>query len=504
MCRRYPKFTLIKAALMTLVAFVWGNDASWAKQYDVGPGEKFRSVGEVPWGKLGPGDLVRVHWRKAPYREKILISSKGTALRPIRVVGVPGPGGEMPVLDGEDATTGPGIDYLFDGMQDRGLLVIAPSNGSMKGVKPEYVEVEGLHFRNAAPPGVFRDRNGKPRRYVMHAAAIFVERGEHITIRGCRMTRSSNGLFVASGAGEESQSRDILVEGNDIRDNGNPGRMFEHNVYTEAIGITFQFNHLGPPRSGAKGNSLKDRSAGTVIRYNWIEPGANLLDLVDPEESAAQALKAPEFAETLVYGNVMINGPGPQTSMVHFGGDSGKVERYRKQLRFYQNTVVIGADQTGAKGRWRTILFRLETNDQAVDARNNIIFCRPINEGRAATELALLDEHGRAEFGVNWVSPGWLLSPSGRGGGFSGTANGTKNFLDVSRNDPGFVELLRLDLHPRMDSAAVGTGELLGASPWKEHPADRQYLSPRSSVPRPTKESHPDLGAFSAVLGKGG
>jgi hypothetical protein len=127
---------------------------------------------------------------------------------------------------------------------------------------------------------------------------------------------------MASGGSEQLQSRDILVQGCYIYGNGVVGSDPEHNVYTEAIGITFQYNHLRLLRPGALGNNLKDRSAGTVICYNWIEGDGHLLDLVDPQDSAPQATQDPNFHQTYVYGNILVDGPtGGATSLVHYGGE---------------------------------------------------------------------------------------------------------------------------------------------------------------------------------------
>ena len=65
-------------------------------------------------------------------------------------------------------------------------------------------------------------------------------------------------------------TQNILVERNWIYDNGIEGSYYEHNTYTAAIGITYQFNRMGKLRDGCGGNNLKDRSAGTVIRYNYF------------------------------------------------------------------------------------------------------------------------------------------------------------------------------------------------------------------------------------------
>src|SRR5205085_676928 len=141
---------------------------------------------------------------------------------------------------------------------------------------------------------------------------------EHIVIRNCTITGSGNGLFVASSDEEAAISRDILVDGNNIYGNGNAGSDREHNVYTAASGIVFQYNHLGDLRPGAFGGGIKDRSAGTVIRYNWIEGGARLLDLVDPEDSPTLMPQEPHFRDTYVYGNIFVNGPEDSGTLIHY------------------------------------------------------------------------------------------------------------------------------------------------------------------------------------------
>src|SRR5262249_30213304 len=136
-------------------------------------------------------------------------------------------------------------------------------------------------------------------------------------------------------------SRDILVEACHLYDNGNPGSGQEHNAYTEAIGLTYQFNHFGPLRAHCAGNNLKDRSAGLVVRFNWIEGGDKALDLVDGEDSAL-VRSDPRYRQTLVYGNLLLkpNG-GIHPHIVHYGGDGPKLSTYRKgTLYFYNNTVV--------------------------------------------------------------------------------------------------------------------------------------------------------------------
>ena len=53
----------------------------------------------------------------------------------------------------------------------------------------------------------------------------------------------------------------------------------------------------------------------------------------------------PTFHSTYVYGNVIIRGKTPTGTMIHYGGDSGVLDDYRKgTLFFYDNTVIVKND----------------------------------------------------------------------------------------------------------------------------------------------------------------
>ena len=61
----------------------------------------------MPWSGLLPGDVVNIHWQPTAYHEKIILSVNGTALQHIQINGVAGPQGQLPVLDGANATSSP-------------------------------------------------------------------------------------------------------------------------------------------------------------------------------------------------------------------------------------------------------------------------------------------------------------------------------------------------------------------------------------------------------------
>jgi hypothetical protein len=336
--------------------------------------------------------------------------------------------------------------------------------------------IENLEIRGAHPNYQFLDDGGNQQTYSTSASPIYIEKGENITIRNNVITDGANGFFVASS--DNDVSRDILVEGNYIYGNGVSGSIFQHNNYTAAIGITFQYNRFGPLRSGAPGVNLKDRSAGLVVRYNWIEGGNRNIDMVDGEDSL-QIRNSPEYRKTFVYGNVLVKQDGGNNQVVHYGGDSGNTPNYRKgTLYFYNNTLYSVRAGT-------SVVMRLSTNEEACDARNNIFF-----NTVAGTSLAMLAEAGQLSLANNWAKTGWRNSHEG--GGFTGGVSGGSTM--VTGSSPGFVDA------PAQDFKLLSTAQArdVGTSLHPEAaalPVLRQYLRHQTSEARPTSGVI-DLGAF--------
>ena len=114
-------------------------------------------------------------------------------------------------------------------------------------VLPAHIVIEDLDVRSAHASYSFTDDQGATRTYASNAAAIYVERAQHLVIRDCVLSDSGNGLFIGAFDGD---TQDVLIEGNWIRGNGNVGSAFEHNTYTAAIGIVYQAQSL---RAAARG-----------------------------------------------------------------------------------------------------------------------------------------------------------------------------------------------------------------------------------------------------------
>jgi hypothetical protein len=437
-----------------------------SKVHNVGPDQEYNAIGDVSWEALSAGDSIRIHWRAEPYHEKWVICVRGTQDRPVVVSGIPGPLGELPVIDGRNAVTRPSLNYWNE---PRGIIKVGGANVPSDRM-PAYITIENLDIRSGRPPYTYKGREGIAP-YANNAAAIFIEKGQHVTIRNCRLSDCGNGFFCAS------KSADILVEGCSIRDNGIEDRFYEHNSYTEADGIVFQFNHYGPLRTGCLGNNLKDRSAGTVIRYNWIEDGNRQLDLVDSDHK--ELIDQSAYRETHVYGNILIEEDGQgNRQIVHYGGDSNDQDRYRKgTLYFYNNTVISTRTD-------RTTLFRLSSNDESAEVWNNVFYST-----HPGDRLAISNADGKLTLSHNWLNEDWRKSH----GNLTGTVESKDHLIG---SFPGFADLDSSDYHLTPTSECRDAG--IDHSKSSGHPVILEYVKPQSQAPR-HNDQRIDLGAYEFV-----
>jgi hypothetical protein len=448
-----------------------------AAVYNVGPGQPLASIGAVPWESLGPGDVVRIHWQAAPYKEKFVIGRQGTAAAPIVVQGVPGPNGELPVIDGNGATTRLQLDYASEG---RGVIKIG-SSSIPPDTTPKHIVIEKLVVQGARSTYGFTDDAGAAQTYSANASTIYVEKGENVTVRDCELRDAGNGFFVASS--DALASKNILVERCYIHGNGNVGSIFEHNLYVAGIGMVFQDNRLGPLAPGASGNNFKDRSAGLVVRYNWIEGGNRQLDLVDGEDSSLIRGDV-GYTKTHVYGNVLIEPDAAgNRQIVHYGGDSGTTANYRKGTLYFHNNTIV------SRRTDRTTLFRLSTNSERADARNNVVWL----EAAAGTTLSLLDTDGVLDWSHNWTEPAYVVSF----GTFVGTVN--NDGTTVTGATPGFCAAASGDYGLLSGAAARDAGTGLAPTIEPAHLPLYEYLRHQASEARPF-DATLDIGAYEYAL----
>jgi PKD repeat protein len=462
------------------------------KTYDIGPGEPYPTISSLDWSKLGPGDTVNIHYQPGGYHELFQISTRGTASGWITINGVPDPAtGALPVIDGYQATKAPQFVNFYTPVDGSGDVVIGNRPGYAIGYKPGYILLQNLQFQDCYQGdnggNTFTDYDGSTKAYGSVGAGIYLEMADHVTIKNDVVTNNGEGIF---GAGQSSFARlmtDITLDGNSIYGNGNIGSSQEHNTYLEGINTVYQFNRYGPVRGGSAGAGLKDRSVGTVIRYNYIVGGGHQLDLVEAQNEADLAMTLPEYHQTFVYGNTLVAPEGNASDIVYYGGDASPYPFYRKGVLYlYNNTIVSQSDRATVYG---ITAVHLSTTGETLDARDNILTVIP-SSGQTPAYFTLIGSANNAYFGRNWVPSGYYVSDFNAP--FTGHAAGTGNLLVGTSQDPGFVNPVGGDYHLKSGSACIeAASRLAGAG--DAFPVSEEYLDPQSGEAIPTAD---DLGAF--------
>ena len=444
------------------------NDPAPA-EFHVGPGQAYAEPSDVPWPVVGAGSTVYLHYRAAPYTRKIILSNRGTAAGPIRLLGVPGENGERPVLDGDGATPPTNVVYpAYTGIEDASLLAITRDQAKAPTFKPGYIEVAGLEIRGAHPTKSYvRQADGVADAYSSYGAGVYVAGADHVVIRDCVIHHCAQGLITSlGGSSEEGLVRDLLIEACHFHDNGEAGQYWGRNLITQGVGVTLRYCRIDPTLSGTNVECINDRSAGFSAIANWIEGGGSQLNFERPY-SAPLITGDPSFGQVLVAGNVLRSLADGGYNMIHFGGGEAGAGG---KLTVVSNTF-------HARNGYSRTLVNLHAAGDTAELHHNVF------RADAVTEFILAAGPGAANVGRNLASPSYLV----------GTA-AVPTPLITSAASP-FADGLAGDYHLAAASAAIdaATGPL---PPGMSAAPAVQFVAPFGAVARPVSGIAPDLGAF--------
>ncbi len=398
--------------------------------FDIGPADygnptrTYRELADFPWLDLAPGDLVLIHHRTEPYRGFIFVRTVATEAAPVKIYGVASPAGELPVISGENAVMD---QELYDFLSYRELLGLGliTVRGEWND-KARHIVFANLDVRDASIGNNYgyEDSSGASHQFPWIRGCGFWIKGGNVSVLGCKVHNNNEGIFTQANANLiDDITSDLLVQGCHVYFNGTlPGSFYpngdlisndlDHNLYLQGAGAVVEFCRIGLMRPTAGGSALKDRCSGSIIRYNLIESGARILDLVEPEDTQDIVVDQ----TTYVYGNILIDDYAnpvdvPKASaLVHYGFDNDPGENRRGVLYFYGNTVFVRVSRDGAAGNWRTKFFEIGREDadvphDPVEMYNNIIHVIPTNAGDDPTFFNLLSVYGDIRMGGgNWIT----------------------------------------------------------------------------------------------------
>jgi hypothetical protein len=388
--------------------------------YEVGAEKAYPSIQSTPAANtLAPGSIIRV-WNTdttgsnpSTFNEDYQVATSGTPTQPIILCGVPDSQGNLPVVDGSNATTQAGASTGEAGLGIITLWAGGYGNNTPYGyyqagsAGPSYITITGLHIAHATPnynytpPG-----GGAATAYNAFASCLNIRSGAYIDLGGNDLDTCGLGLYTAenSANGWASITQLVTATGNHIHMSGISGSESEHQVYFETWYGLLQGNLIDQYNPLASGSSVKWRGVEGIFRYNNIASGAaRLFDLVDNEDATgyvdfdvylgatgdtncddsgwclgdqlgANGLAAfqESWQKDFIYGNELFGTSA--LNQIHYNADGGGGMQDRNgTLYFFSNTLDNAqvVFDTGTNGDGFNMLF-----PQRIDARNNILWPR--------------------------------------------------------------------------------------------------------------------------------
>ena len=432
--------------------------------YDVGPGKTYAELTSVPWLSLQAGDVVNIYYRATPYKTYVALKAQGTAANPVIINGVTDANCNRPEISGSGAVYAAdrsGYDNQYSTIGSDFYIWWGQGGWANK---PKFITIQNLKITGGS-------------------TGIYAVTVEDLLVQNCEITANNGwGVFVNTKNddpnGEETSYR-VTIRGNRIYGNGVVGSYLYHNLYIQAYRATYEGNYIGQLIPGAQGSSLKDRSSGTIVRYNTIVAAARALDLVETEGGRGTVDADPLYNEAWVYGNLIINDsslPGASSgALIHWGYDNTFAEARTGTLHFYDNTVYSN------RASGTVALFDQQSNSYPNDPQNTVEVQNNIIWQTGGGKIAMGKTLGKVNFvGANWISTGWLNGTSSSSSGVIVNVTGTL----LQGTSPG----LDANYRPATGSPVIGAAAGTTATS-----VLYEFSAPAGVVGRATAK---DLGAF--------
>lgn len=371
--------------------------------YEVGPGKQYTDPVALPWGQLTDGDTIKVYWREEPYRNLFFIGWSNFSL-----IGVPGPNGQKPIIDGDGATViTRGISYYN---HDRGLVRIGESDNPPS----KYLEnilVEGFEFRNAwrtnatpekpANRGYHgQDTPNANQPWADNASGVQATGVKNITIRNNIFHEMKIGISIF-GSYPNRVSTNCVVENNEFYTIGSDDQ--SHVLYLECNGEIIRNNKSTQPPGWS--SVFKTRGICTWILNNWIVGGDRVVDLVDSFNM--RNLFGQSCPDIVANNFITRENANDNNAYIHFGGDSSNLEGYRKNTLYVLNNTI---DTNRTLGN---ILVRTSAWTQNVVVLNNVFQWKRmarygflLGDWNEYRKTGPNGERSKISYGNNWFQAG--------------------------------------------------------------------------------------------------
>ncbi|MGA1983721.1 MAG: chitobiase/beta-hexosaminidase C-terminal domain-containing protein [Acidobacteriaceae bacterium] len=358
--------------------------------YEVGSGWAYATPIAAPaWNTWPAGTIMRIHntdtsgQNPTVYSNYMQVENSGTATQPMIVCGVADNYGNLPILDGTNATTQSTTSTALDGY---GILFTwpGPAGGHYNywqsgSAGPSYLTISGIHFRNATPSLNFVPPSGGSSPWVDGDGCIYLGSGSYIDIVGDELDTCTNGLATYANGNNAyaTITQNVTVRGNHLTENGYSTEGGDHQIYNQSFYSLMEGNLLDHYLATAQGDAIKFRGIEGIIRYNYLGSDSTssgpqrLIDEVEVQDAsmyvtfegylssagdtncddsfwcigdAAGPSVIAAYQESaqkdFIYGNAMTNAASQAEMQIHYAEDhSGGMGAKNGSLYFFNNTM---------------------------------------------------------------------------------------------------------------------------------------------------------------------
>lgn len=361
--------------------------------YEVGPSRAFttlKSIGTVGW--TGTGAIVRIHnddtTGHAPttYHEVMQIQGTGTATQPMYFCGVADSAGNLPVIDGSNATEDP-LDSPY--LVGAGAFKFVYTNSNyglgfeVGSTGPDYVGITGIRIQNLNNNFSYYPNGSPTLTPYTGGSGIYLRAGRHVHYEGLDMNNVGWGVIANNNTTYTGSSMTMFHQmmGSHISNFSDTNSYSEHALYMEAFYTLIENNLIENPTALDNGNFMKVRGGSAIIRYNALlgQLSGNTIAFPDMEDTfqfvsvddnlgpvgggcgasvwctiTTNNITIPHLiqneealAHDYVYGNILSNPNANGFNAIQYGSDSAPTEcppctnmsDRQGRLYFWNNTV---------------------------------------------------------------------------------------------------------------------------------------------------------------------
>lgn len=275
--------------------------------YDIGAGHTYPDIKSVNFQTWTAGSIACIFntdttgLAPSTYHNAACVRSTGTPTQPLYIGGVPDSLGNLPIVDGENATEN-AADTACTSTDGLGAFKMTGTNSGFSqgyglgSVGPDYLTIAGLEIRNFQVGLPYTTSAGASATY-SNPSGIWLGSGQHVLMEGLDLENVGWGVLANSNTagGGRRFTQFHQFKGSHINNFSQPGSFSMHALYLEGLHSLVEGNLIENPQMDLTGNTpnydngdfIKVRGGDSIIRYNLFRGivGDHIIEYPDMEDT---------------------------------------------------------------------------------------------------------------------------------------------------------------------------------------------------------------------------